>query len=118
MDAPKMLAHLTEAMRMATGELKVPSKNIFALQHFPLKHLILYVLPFPRGAPTAPALIARTATDWDAEVATLVDTCERFATRDPNSEQPVHPAFGSLSHSAWGVLAYRHCDHHLRQFGA
>ena len=28
-----------------------------------------------------------------------------------------HPAFGKLSPRAWGVLAWRHTDHHLRQFG-
>ena len=31
---------------------------------------------------------------------------------------PDHPAFGALSRRAWGVLIYRHMDHHLRQFGA
>lgn len=27
------------------------------------------------------------------------------------------PAFGRLTRPAWGVLSYRHIDHHLRQFG-
>ena len=31
--------------------------------------------------------------------------------------RPVHPAFGDITTQAWGVLAYRHTDHHLRQFG-
>ena len=25
--------------------------------------------------------------------------------------------FGQLSNDEWGVLGYRHLDHHLRQFG-
>ncbi|MEK7381556.1 MAG: DUF1569 domain-containing protein [Gemmatimonadota bacterium] len=29
-----------------------------------------------------------------------------------------HPAFGSMTKSSWGILAYKHIDHHLRQFGA
>ena len=28
-----------------------------------------------------------------------------------------HPAFGNLSPKEWGIAAWRHMDHHLRQFG-
>ena len=50
-----MLCHLHESARMALGELPVRPKGKRAFQVFPLKHLLLYVVPFPRGAPTAPA---------------------------------------------------------------
>jgi hypothetical protein len=42
---------------------------------------------------------------------------ERFAARDEIQEWPAHPAFGQLSRKDWGVLVYKHIDHHLRQFG-
>jgi hypothetical protein len=42
---------------------------------------------------------------------------ERFATGPRARTWPEHPAFGRLSASQWGVLAHRHVDHHLRQFG-
>ncbi len=28
-----------------------------------------------------------------------------------------HPAFGNISTKEWGVAAFKHMDHHLRQFG-
>jgi len=28
-----------------------------------------------------------------------------------------HPAFGNISTNQWGIAAYKHVDHHLRQFG-
>lgn len=28
-----------------------------------------------------------------------------------------HPAFGNISTNEWGIAAYKHMDHHLRQFG-
>ena len=43
-----MLQHLRLSARMALGELPVPSANKRAFQMFPLKHLILYVFPFPK----------------------------------------------------------------------
>ena len=44
-------------------------------------------------------------------------TLARLASKSPTEVWPEHPAFGSLTHRAWGVLKYRHADHHLRQFG-
>jgi hypothetical protein len=29
----------------------------------------------------------------------------------------VSPLFGPLTGREWGALAYKHADHHLRQFG-
>src|SRR5215471_10148480 len=56
MDVAGMVQHLRLSAQMTLGELPVPSKAKRAFQVFPLKHLILYVLPFPKGAPTAPEL--------------------------------------------------------------
>jgi hypothetical protein len=43
---------------------------------------------------------------------------DRAASARTTDTWPEHPAFGKLSTRAWGVLIYRHMDHHLRQFGA
>ena len=115
--AAQMVAHLNDAMRMATGDLPVQPKNL-PIRYFPLKQLILYVLPFPKGAPTAPELLARcAAADLKTEQAEFVILAERTAAKSPADTWPDHPAFGSMSHAAWGKLINRHTDHHLKQFG-
>ena len=115
--APKMLAHLNDAMRMASGDLAVAPKNT-PLRFWPLKQLVIYVLPFPKGAPTAPELLARCdASDLKAEQAAFRGLADRVAAKSADEAWPPHPAFGMLTHNAWGVLAWRHADHHLRQFG-
>ncbi|MEO7190956.1 MAG: DUF1569 domain-containing protein [Vicinamibacterales bacterium] len=76
------------------------------------------MLPFPKGAPTAPALIRRVPTAWRSEVTELELAIDRFVAQHGREEWPDHPAFGPLSRKAWGILVYRHTDHHLRQFGA
>ena len=48
MSVTGMLQHVRLSARMAVGELMVASANKRAFQVFPLKHLILYVLPFPK----------------------------------------------------------------------
>lgn len=120
--APQMLAHLTDALRMATGELPVARRPVpWLLYTPPFKQLIIHVLPFPRGAPTAPELLARPLgvdpVELERERAAFAGGLERFAARPPGGPWPVHPAFGPLSGATWGVLQARHADHHLRQFG-
>lgn len=116
MSAPQMLAHLVDAMRMAVGDIAVPSRNL-PLRFTPIKQLVIYCLPFPKGAPTAPQLVSRPAGDWPSECATLVTLIERFAECDRDRAWPDHPAFGRLTGGDWGVLTYRHIDHHFKQFG-
>ena len=116
MNAPQMVVHLTDAIRMATGELPVPARKT-PFRFPPLKQLFLYVLPMPKGLPTSSELIARAPTAWNGEMEALTDQLEAFAKRDTRQAWPNHPVFGSMSRDSWGVLAYKHCDHHLRQFG-
>jgi len=114
--APRMVCHLADSLRMALGELAVAPKRL-PLRYPVVKQLVIYLLPFPRGTPTAPELLARLPQDWNGEVQALRDEMDKFATRTPQESWPAHPAFGSMSGRAWGVLAYRHMDHHFRQFG-
>jgi hypothetical protein len=118
MTAHQMICHLTASLRMATGELPVAPKKL-PIRYPPLKQLIIYVAPFPKSAPTAPELvIAETPNAWQRDVETLQAHFGRFVERGRSAKLVEHPAFGKLSPRAWGVLVYRHMDHHLKQFGA
>jgi Protein of unknown function (DUF1569) len=115
-NAPQMVCHLVDALKMASGELPVKTRKM-PIRYPPLKQLIIYWLPFPKAAPTAPELLARKPTEWHGEVQALRRELEAFTKRGPKGPFVEHPAFGTLSPRAWGVLAYRHTDHHLKQFG-
>jgi hypothetical protein len=113
-----MLCHLRESARMALGELPVEPRGKRAFQVFPLKHLLLYVVPFPKGAPTAPELLRGVpGDDFEAEKARLVELLTRIGLGPHEGPGPVHPLFGPLSKQEWGAATYKHTDHHLRQFG-
>ena len=118
MDVTGMLQHLRRSALMCVGELSVPSANKRAFHMFPLKQLLLYVLPFPKGAPTAPLLKPVDAASFDEERAALLELLERIGTGSSDGMGPDHPLFGPLSWREWGVVSYKHADHHLKQFGA
>ena len=116
MTADRMLAHLVESAKMSVGELQCKPK-ILPIRWFPLKQLVLYVIPFPKGSPTSPELLAGAeapVSDLKPELQRLID---KFVARRDREDWPLHPAFGKLSREAWGKLTYKHFDHHLRQFG-
>jgi hypothetical protein len=114
MNAPQMLAHLTDWMLMARGALEVAPKKR-PLRYPPIKQLAIYWLPFPKGVPTAPELITRKPAEWDIERAAVRRHVESW---DMNPiAWPDHPVFGRMTSRAWCVLGYRHMDHHFRQFG-
>ena len=118
LDVTGMLQHLNLSARMTLGELPVASSNKRVFQVFPLKHLILYVLPFPKGAPTAAELKPSTASSFEEERAALLDLLERIGTGPSEGAGPAHPLFGPMTWRQWGVVTYKHADHHLKQFGA
>lgn len=116
MSALQMITHLTDWMRMAAGELEsVPKRR---LMRYPgIRHFIIYWMPWPKGVPTAPELLARESSGWESEIAAFSARLRSFGELRTRTTWPVHPAFGKMSTSEWGVLGYRHTDHHLRQFG-
>jgi hypothetical protein len=116
MNAPQMLAHLVNWMEMAEGRLPTVDKRL-PMRHPPLKQFIIYWMPWPKGVPTAPELIGRETSDWASAHAAVRQLIQSFEKRDPKAPWPVHPAFGTMTSRAWGVLGYRHTDHHFRQFG-
>ena len=79
--------------------------------------VFVYWLPFPKGLPTAVELIPADTADFESKRAIVRRGIESFANRETGLAWPEHPAFGTLSAKEWGVLGYRHTDHHLRQFG-
>jgi uncharacterized protein DUF1569 len=118
MDATAMLSHLRRSALMALAELPVACKSKRVFQVFPVKHLILHLVPFPKGAPTAPELVGRDGVPFDAIRSELLSLVERIGAGPREGDGPVHPLFGRLTFREWGVATYKHTDHHLRQFGA
>ncbi len=116
MNAEEMLTHLVNSGRMTAGELACKPKNL-PLRFFPLKQLFVYVLPTPKSAPTARELLPSNPTTVERSKEELVRLLRLIAANSAEEGWPEHPAFGRLTRRGWGVLTYRHFDHHLRQFG-
>jgi hypothetical protein len=122
MSAHQMICHLADGFRLYMGELRArPAKMPMPAA---LAKTIALWAPFkwPTGFKTAPEIdqeIDGTAPAiFEGDVADLQDLIVRFTRNPRDFTWPLHPHFGSLTEREWMRLAYLHCDHHLRQFGA
>ena len=117
MTAPEMLAHCSDSLRLSLGDLKCKPRNKPIARSPVVKWFVFNVLPFPRNAPTARELRSRTPMTWNDERAELVALIRRVGAAGANYPWADHPLFGQMSGEQWGLLTYKHFDHHLRQFG-
>jgi Protein of unknown function (DUF1569) len=116
MTAPQMVKHCTLPFLSAMGEYAVAPKWT-PFRNWPMQKLIIYVLPWPKGAPTAPEFIVRDDGDLAERLTELKAVVERFASRGEKQPLQPHAAFGVLSGKDWGAQMHRHLNHHLTQFG-
>jgi len=114
----EMLCHLADQLRMALGGIPTAAPA-GPLRYRPIRYLMIHVLPWPKGRAKGPAEAFTTApADWENDREQVIELVREFGGRSPSGDWPSNPIFGSLSGHDWGVLSYRHLDHHLRQFGA
>ncbi len=120
MDAAQMLAHCAAVLEVAAGDVREEQRlfgRIFA--PFVRGKLLGGEAPMMKNAPTGPRFRIADPRDFAREKARLAGVLGRFCDGSATAaEGRVHSFFGPLTGEEWGVLMYKHLDHHLRQFGA
>jgi len=117
MTVDQALWHVNQGMRNGLGELRLELTPGPPMPRALFKWLALRV-PWPRGARTAPAFVARGAYDFEEQRTALLNSVEVLAGRALGGPWPPHTGFGKMSGTDWSRLMHKHLDHHLRQFGA
>jgi len=118
MNVFQMVKHGRLSQEMIIGQL--PVKRVFIGRLFGrmiLKQVLKDDSPMRRNSPTVPELkvdemhvdLAIEKNKW----ITLLEQYEKFP--NPNF---IHPFFGKMTKEEIGIHAYKHIDHHLRQFNS
>lgn len=116
MTPAQMICHMKDALEIAMGVAPARAKKSFMSNPL-LRRLIIYYVPWPKGkAETLPEFLATKPADWHADLERLRALLRSASQRGPAAHWAPHPAFGDLSGQDYGVLIYRHFDHHLGQF--
>lgn len=120
MNVAQALAHCAGSLEMALGDCRPPRMFVGRVLGPVVKSLALGDdAPMKRNSPTVPAIRIADQRELDAERERLLGLLDRFTAAGPaGCTTHPHPFFGRLTPQEWGVLMYKHLDHHLRQFGA
>jgi hypothetical protein len=114
MSAGQMLWHCNQVLRTSLGDIQVVPRR----PPFPVGMLkfVLFNLPWPHGAPTAPEYVAGASRDFESERAQCLALIDRFTARSVDESGWPRAVFGPISGREWSCLQARHLDHHLKQF--
>jgi len=120
MSAQRMVEHLTDTLRIATGEnpqkMEIPEEKIDRMVAFldsekPMARNM--VVPFaPADAPLRHQEIELAIDEY---IETWLDL-EALYSINPDLRNP-HPYYGPLSYEQWKRLNAKHLTHHFIQFG-
>lgn len=119
MNVNQMVSHLVQAGAMPF-ESTVPDRSSL-MSRTVLKTLVLYVMPIPKEVKTSPEMNqqenGRKPGDFEADKALLIEAIDRIGTMSRDHACLAHPFFGPMNAKQWSILASKHIDHHLTQFG-
>jgi hypothetical protein len=120
MNPAQAVAHCSKGMEQALGDVLPPRLMIGRLIGGFIKSRALGDdAPIRRNSPTVPGFEVLDQRDLVAERQRLTGLIDRVIEAGPTgcTTHP-HSFFGRMTPEQWGILMYKHLDHHLRQFSA
>ncbi len=119
MNVSQMLVHCRIPIENALGRQKLSRSFIGRLFGGIAKKSILKDEPFKQNLPTDKRFIIANTGGFEEERKNLTSTIQQFVQTFPGGiTTDPHPFFGKMTSDEWGILMWKHLDHHLRQFGA
>lgn len=118
MNVTEMLLHCNLCNKQILEESRGGEKT--STKQYLLRILALYIAPnFKKGIASEKRNITKGIID-DSQFEKQKNEFISIISKFPHNIRPLtltHPAFGNISTKEWGIAAYKHMDHHLRQFG-
>ncbi len=116
MNVDQMIRHCILWNELSMGRIK--SKQTFLgilFGKLALRRLLKDEKPVPQNMPTLPFLIIKDhAGNLESSKQKLIEQLNEYG--QPDDHSIIHPFFGKMDKDQIGKLAYKHTDHHLRQF--
>jgi hypothetical protein len=118
----EMLCHLGDAGESVLGIRVPPGPSPSGRPNPIVKWLAIYSpMPWPKGVETRPGVNPHKEgtrpVDFEQDRTRVVEGLRKLATAPTDGLSKVHFRFGPMERKDWLQWAYRHVDHHMRQFG-
>ena len=116
MNAPQMLAQVSEACKVPLSDKPMPRTIMGRLFGWATKPTLYNDKPLSQHLLTTNTNIE--PKDFNNELLGLLTLVETFhTTSTENIGRYAHPVFGKFTPEQWGKAMYKNLDHHLVEFG-
>lgn len=119
MNAAQMLQHCTWILQTATGEVLLPETNIVysTIGRITKYTIWLTGIRIPPDMPTYDCVRCMNDCEFESSRMNLINALEHYsAAASEGTLRPRHRLFGRMNLMFWGLLEYKHLNHHLKQF--
>lgn len=118
MNVSQMLFHCRKPMEVCDGKLVAKRSFLGILFGKSIKRKFLQSKYVKKHVPTLPEFVANGDYDFVVEKEKIRSEILRYLNLGPEIiVNTKHPFFGNMTSEEWGILHYKHLDHHFKQFG-
>lgn len=119
MNITQMLEHCTMSVKLALGDVKPELNEEYLKRGRLVKDKVFEGEEFAKELPTTKEfIIMETGGDFYEKKQSFLEYLKKFSevitVKDLNG---MHPVLGELNSEEWGILIWKHTNHHLLQFG-
>jgi hypothetical protein len=119
MNMNQMLDHLKIGMDIPIGNIKAKRSLLgFLFGKIILKKSVNDNKGLKKNLPTDKSFVINDSKEFNlvkTELLNNINTYVNLPAEKINNQ--LHPFFGKLTYNEWGILIYKHINHHLEQFG-
>jgi len=115
MNVSQMIRHCIQWEEMAAGHKAYKQSLLGKLFGKTALRNMLKDEPMKKGLPTVPSFKQTGNTDVTAEKLKWIALLNSYTANTHHDF--IHPFFGKVSKEQAALMAYKHTDHHLKQFG-
>jgi len=118
MSVSRMLTHCTVTLKLAFGEITPELNEKFLQIGKQVKNRVFETEMFSKNIPTTKEFLVPDNNDFHNNKTILIDYINKYSLTDVNdTKMAPHPYFDDMSVTEWGMLIWKHTNHHLTQFG-
>ncbi len=116
MNAAQMINHCQEPIKIAVNKSDVTMKSNWLIKVL-FKKMMYSPKPFKKNTPTPPQFRSTGDFDFQKEKGELKQWMTELWEDRNNENRIPHPVFGKFTEEQWGIIQWKHLNHHFEQFG-
>lgn len=116
MNAAQMANHCQAPVKIALGKSDISMKSNWLIKAL-FKKMLYSPKPYRKNSPTPPQFRSTGDYDFNEEKASLQKWMQELWEDRDNENRNPHPVFGNFTKDQWGIMQWKHLNHHFEQFG-